>query len=98
MKKVAVVIALGLALLAIANSTEAYARRTRLVISPMLYGYGYAYRWYDYGWYRYGHNSNHWAHFSAARYIECRKKVTPERFYSPALIIMIDACYLGLPW
>jgi hypothetical protein len=91
------VIALGLGFLGIANSTDAYARRTRVVVTPVFYWQSYG-GWYGHGWYRYEYSYNPWAHFSAVRYVECRNKVIPERFSSPALVFMIDACYLGQPW
>jgi hypothetical protein len=36
--------------------------------------------------------------FRPARYAACSKKVLPQRALSPALVFMIDACYLGQPW
>jgi hypothetical protein len=88
---IAIVLLIGSGLLSIANSTEACARNARFVVTPVFYGYGY-------GWYRRQYSYNPWAHFSAAKYIECRNKVTPQRFSSPAFVFLIDACYLGQPW
>jgi hypothetical protein len=92
MKNAAIAIALlvGSGLLSVANSTDAYARGARVVVTSVFYGYGY-------GWYRH-YSYNPWAHFSAAKYIECSNKVIPERVSSPGLVFMIDACYLDHPW
>jgi hypothetical protein len=38
------------------------------------------------------------AKFNDKRYADCRKKVSPARSFSPALLTAIDQCYRGLPW
>ena len=86
MKKftMAAALVLGASVLGIASSADAYhVRRARVVVAPVGY---VAYR------------AHPWRPFSAARYIACRKAVTPGRAFSPAFLFMVDACYLGLPW
>jgi hypothetical protein len=32
------------------------------------------------------------------RYVDCRKKVFPQRGYGNAFLIAVDQCYRGMPW
>ena len=36
--------------------------------------------------------------FNDKRYIDCRKKVFPQRGYGSAYLFAVDQCYRGMPW
>ena len=38
------------------------------------------------------------ARFNDKRYVDCRKKVFPERGYGSAYLFAVDQCYRGMPW
>ena len=92
MKKIAIAaaVALGIGAVGLAGSVGAQAQGVRVVVSP----YGYyppSTPWRLY----YG---NPWKHLNAAKYVACRKKVAPQRAFSPSFVFMVDYCYLGLPY
>lgn len=96
MKKIVIAAALALGFGALAIATLPADARVRVVVAPVGYvGYGYGYG-YGYGFpYR---PARPFLPVNVARYIACRKRVTPGRAFSPAYVFAIDNCYIDQPW
>jgi hypothetical protein len=94
MKKIAIAAVLAMGLGALSLATSPADARVRVVVAPVGYvGYGYG---YGYGFpYR---RAGKFLPVNVKRYVACRKKVTPARAFSPALVFAIDNCYIGEPW
>jgi hypothetical protein len=90
MKKIAIaaLLATGLGALGVATTQTADAR-TAIVVAPYGYGYGYGFPYAP---------ARKFLPVNAKRYIACRKRVTPGRAFSPALLFAIDNCYIDQPW
>ena len=94
MKKIAIAAALALGFGALSVAMSPADARVRVVVAPVGYvGYGYG---YGYGFpYR---PAIPFVPVNVARYVACRKRVTPQRAFSPAYVFAIDNCYIGAPW
>ncbi len=82
---------LGVAVLGAPGSADA---RIRVVVTPTCDPWG----WCPPVNYRSWWTPNPWKPFNAAKYAGCTKQVVPKRVLSPALVFLVDACYLGDPW
>ncbi len=94
MKKLIATVAalmLGAAVLGVPGPADA---RVRVVVTPVCDPYG----WCPPTHYRSWWTPNPWKPFNAKRYAGCTKQVVPKRVLSPALVFLVDACYLGDPW
>ena len=83
-------LAFGLGTLGFATSADA---RTRVIVAPVCYPDGWCPPNVR-GWW----TKNPWKPFNEKRYVACTKEVLPKRTISPALVFLVDACYLGDSW